>query len=183
MSNRPAQVRVGMVLPRISKVLQGGRRDDDGDYLDDVDDHSVGETIMSGPDVSFEEHERLALAMLAVEAGNQAEVRDAMRKIVASAPGGTDVALLLSRALGHAEDRALLVAPLPLPQSRKGGNPQLRQRSTSGRTMNECRRDGGLPPRWPSLARTLCFGGRGTSRSRLASTGARSLGRPQCRCS
>ena len=55
---------------------------------------------MSGPDVSFEEHERLALAMLAVEAGNLAEVRDAMRKIVASAPGGTDVALLLSRALG-----------------------------------------------------------------------------------
>lgn len=172
-----------MVLPPSSKVLQGGRRDDDSDYLDDVDDHSVGETIMSGADVSFEEHERLALAMLAVEAGNLADVKDAMRKIVASAPGGTDVALLLSRALAHAGDRALTVEPLPLPQSRTVENPQLPQRSTSGRTTNECRCDGGLPPRWPFLARPLCFGGRGTSRSRLVSKEARSLGRSQCRCS
>ena len=78
---------------------------------------------MSGPEVSFEEHERLALAMLAVEAGNLADVRDAMRKIVASAPGGTDVALLLSRALGHAEDRALLVAPPSFAPESQGRKP------------------------------------------------------------
>ena len=61
----------------------------------------------SGAVVSVDEHERLALAMLAVEAGDVADVEDAMRKIIASAPAATDVALLLSLALAHAGDRAL----------------------------------------------------------------------------
>jgi Protein of unknown function (DUF2510) len=53
--------------------------------------------------------------MLAVQTGDFAEVKDAMRKIIASAPEGADVAFLLSRALAHAGDRALKRdAPLPL---------------------------------------------------------------------
>jgi hypothetical protein len=52
--------------------------------------------------VSSDEYERLAVALLAVEAGDPAEVKDAMRKIIESAPEGTDVAVLLCRALGHA---------------------------------------------------------------------------------
>jgi thioredoxin-like negative regulator of GroEL len=67
---------------------------------------------MSGVDVSVEEHERLALAMLAVEAGDLADLKDAMWKVIAAAPAGTDVALVLSRALAHAGDRALRVEPL-----------------------------------------------------------------------
>lgn len=61
---------------------------------------------MSGADVSFDEHERLALAMLAVGTGEVADVAAAMRKIIASAPHDTDVALLLSLAMAHAGDRA-----------------------------------------------------------------------------
>lgn len=57
--------------------------------------------------VSVDQHERLALALLAVEAGDVADVEDSMRKIIASAPAATDVALLLSLALAHAGDRAL----------------------------------------------------------------------------
>jgi len=63
--------------------------------------------VVSGADVSFDEHERLALAMLAVEAGDVADVEEAMRKIIASAPDATDVALLLTLAIAHAGDRAL----------------------------------------------------------------------------
>lgn len=62
---------------------------------------------MSGPDVASKEYERLALEMLAVEAGDFADVKDAMRKIIASAPEAADVAFWLSRALAHAGDRAL----------------------------------------------------------------------------
>jgi hypothetical protein len=61
----------------------------------------------SGAVVSVGEHDRLALALLAVEAGDAADVEDAMRRIIASAPAATDVALLLSLALAHAGDRAL----------------------------------------------------------------------------
>lgn len=61
----------------------------------------------SGADLSPEGYERLALEMLAVEAGDAADVKDAMRKIIASAPEGADIAFLLSRALSHAGDRAL----------------------------------------------------------------------------
>jgi len=61
--------------------------------------------VVSGADVSSDEYERLALAMLAVEAGDIVDVREAMGKIIASAPDGADVALLLSRALAHAGDR------------------------------------------------------------------------------
>jgi hypothetical protein len=35
-----------------------------------------------------------------------------MWKVIAAAPAGTDVALVLSRALAHAGDRALRVEPL-----------------------------------------------------------------------
>ena len=62
---------------------------------------------MSGADLPSEEYERLALEMLAVETGDFSEVKEAMRKIIASAPEGADTALLLSRALAHAGDRAL----------------------------------------------------------------------------
>ena len=63
------------------------------------------------------DYERLALDMLAVEAGNAAEVKDAMRKIIASAPEGADVAFLLSRALAHAGDRTRTVGSAGLHRS------------------------------------------------------------------
>jgi Protein of unknown function (DUF2510) len=62
---------------------------------------------MCGADLPSEVYERLALEMLAVQSGDVVEVRDAMRKIIESAPEGADVAFLLSRALAHAGDRAL----------------------------------------------------------------------------
>jgi deoxyinosine 3'endonuclease (endonuclease V) len=64
-------------------------------------------SVVRGADVSFDEHERLAFAMLAVEADDVADVEDAMRKIITSAPVATDVALVLLLAISHAEDRAL----------------------------------------------------------------------------
>jgi len=81
---------------------------------EDVEGHFVG-SVRKGADLSPEGYERLALEMLAVETGDVVEVKDAMRKIIASAPEGADIAFLLSRALAHAGDRALTsVAPLPL---------------------------------------------------------------------
>jgi len=62
---------------------------------------------MNGADVASEEYERLALEILAVEAGDFGEVKDAIREIIASAPDEADVAFLLSRALAHAGDQAL----------------------------------------------------------------------------
>ena len=62
---------------------------------------------MNGAEVASDEYERLAVEILAVEAGNFAEVREAMRKILMSAPDGTNVAFLLSRAIAHASDQAL----------------------------------------------------------------------------
>ena len=86
----------------------------DHDRADDLEGHFEG-SLVSGADVSLAEYERLALEMLAVEAGDVAEVKDAMRKIIASAPEGADVAFLLSRALARAGDRALAgEAPRPL---------------------------------------------------------------------
>jgi hypothetical protein len=64
--------------------------------------------LVSGLEVSFDEHERLAFAVLAVEAGAVGDVKDAMRQVIASAPAGTDVALVLFLALSHAGDRAAL---------------------------------------------------------------------------
>lgn len=61
--------------------------------------------VASGP-VAFDQHEGLALAMLDVEAGDVVETKDAMSKVIASAPVGTDVALLLVLAIAHAADRA-----------------------------------------------------------------------------
>lgn len=66
--------------------------------------HRAG--AMSG-NVSFDTHERLALAMLAVEAGDLADVEAAMRKIITSAPDETDVAFVLSLAMALAGDQAL----------------------------------------------------------------------------
>lgn len=62
---------------------------------------------MNGADLPPEVYERLALEMLAVQSGDFAEVKDAMRTIIESAPEGADVAFLLSRALAHAGDRVL----------------------------------------------------------------------------
>lgn len=62
---------------------------------------------MSGADLPSEEYERLALEMLAVQTGDFADVKEAMRRIIASAPEGADTAFLLSRALAYAGDRAL----------------------------------------------------------------------------
>ena len=67
--------------------------------------HRTG--VVRGAAVSFDEHERLALAMLAVEAGDVADVKDAMVKIISSAPDATDVALVLLLAISHATDREL----------------------------------------------------------------------------
>ena len=78
---------------------------------------------MSGDDLSPEQYERLALKMLAVEAGDVVDVKEAMRKIIASAPEGADIAFLLSRALAHAGDRAL-TGEAPLPLSREEGSTQ-----------------------------------------------------------
>lgn len=62
--------------------------------------------------------------MLTVEAGDVAEVKDAMRRIIASAPEGADTAFLLSRALAHAGDRALSgSAPLALSWGRGSSPP------------------------------------------------------------
>lgn len=69
--------------------------------------------IVSGAEPSFDGYERLALAMLAVEGGDVADVEEAMRKIITSAPASTDVALLLSLTLAHAGDRALM-SELPM---------------------------------------------------------------------
>jgi hypothetical protein len=63
--------------------------------------------VVGAPDVSFDEHERLALEMLAVESGNAVDVERAMRKIIDLAGEGTDVALVLVLAMAHAGDRAL----------------------------------------------------------------------------
>jgi hypothetical protein len=63
--------------------------------------------FVSGADLPSEVYERLALEMLAVQTGDFAEVKDAMRTIIESAPEGADVAFLLSRALAHRGDRAL----------------------------------------------------------------------------
>lgn len=86
---------------------------------------SISRTIQlgggaSGAVVSVDEHERLALAMLAVEGGDVADVEEAMRKIIASAPAATDVALLLSLALAHAGDRRSRVKCPLAPQSESG---------------------------------------------------------------
>ena len=68
----------------------------------------------SDADLSFDAHERLALAMLAVQTGDGlADIEAAMRKIIESAPTSTNVALVLSLALAHAGDRALTGEVLP----------------------------------------------------------------------
>jgi Protein of unknown function (DUF2510) len=69
---------------------------------------------VSGADLPPEVYERLALEMLAVQSGDFAQVKDAMRTIIESAPEGADVAFLLSRALAHAGDRALVSDAPPL---------------------------------------------------------------------
>ncbi len=61
---------------------------------------------VSDADSSFDAHERLALAMLAVQ-GGVADSEAAMRKIIESAPASINVALVLSLALAHAGDRAI----------------------------------------------------------------------------
>ena len=66
-----------------------------------------GAGVLSDADVSFDTHQRLALAMLAVEAGEVADVKAAMRKVISSAPDETDVAFVLSLAMALAGDRAL----------------------------------------------------------------------------
>lgn len=62
---------------------------------------------VSDPAVSFDEHERLALAMLAIESTEAAEVLDAWRKIIVSAPESTDIALVLLLAIAHAGDQSV----------------------------------------------------------------------------
>ncbi len=107
---RPA----GMVTTHRSSVSSGRRSVVDHDRPDDLEGHFEG-SLVSGADPSPAEYERWALEMLAVEAGDVADVKDAMRKIIASAPEGADVAFLLSRALARAGDRALAAeAPQPL---------------------------------------------------------------------
>ena len=75
---------------------------------------------MNGAFVASEVYERLALDMLAVEARDFAEVKDAMRKIIASAPDQVDVAFLLSSALAHAGDPTLRSEAPALPSREPG---------------------------------------------------------------
>jgi len=118
-------------------------------------------------DVSFDEHERLALALLAVEAGDFADVKEAMKEIIASAPDGADVALILSLALAHAGDRALS-GQASVPLSRNGGSPRGGSAlDRSLRTTGPCRRVGGLPARCLSSVRQPSSGGWATSPLRL----------------
>ena len=89
-----------------------------------VEGHLVG-SVGSGAGLSSEGYERLALEMLDVQAGDVADVKDAMRKIISSAPEGADIAFLLSRALAHAGDRALTSgATLPLSWELGGLQPE-----------------------------------------------------------
>ena len=118
----------------------------------------AGATFVSGADVSSEEYERLALEMLSVEAGDVVDVKDAMRKIIASAPEGADIAFLLSRALAHAGDRARTSEP-PLPLSREPGSAQ----SDHG-SLPAIPNEGTGPSRWwaaaaaPLLGAAVLFG-------------------------
>ena len=82
---------------------------------EDVEGHFVGR-VASGADLSSEGYERLALEMLDVQAGDVADVKYAMRKIISSAPDGADIAFLLSRALAHAGDR-VVTSGVTLPMS------------------------------------------------------------------
>lgn len=97
---------------------------------------------MTDGDLSFAEHDRLALALLAVEAGDLADVKEAMREIIASAPEGADVALMLSLALAHAGDRALS-GQASVPLSRNGRSPQGGERHGSLFAGNRP-----MPSRW-----------------------------------
>lgn len=101
---------------------------------DEVEDRTTGERV-AGAEVSFDEHERLALELLAVEAGDIADVKEAMRKIIASAPDGANVALLLSRALSRARDRAPDSQP-PKPATGRTEGPRPRRRSCSAGPEN-----------------------------------------------
>jgi hypothetical protein len=105
-----------------------------------VEGHLVG-SVGSGADLPPEGYERLALEMLDVETGDVADVKDAMRKIIASAPEGADIAFLLSRALSYAGDRALTSgATLPLSWELGGLKPEhdpwpLSRQQSEGPTM------------------------------------------------
>jgi hypothetical protein len=90
--------------------------------------HSPKARVARGADVSLAEHERLAVEMLAVEAGDVADVKDAMRKIIASAPDGANVAFLLSLAMSHSRKRTRSGEPRSLP-SQEAGAPRSRQGS------------------------------------------------------
>jgi Protein of unknown function (DUF2510) len=98
--------------------------------------------FVSGADLPSEVYERLALEMLAVQTGDFAEVKDAMRKIIESAPEGADVAFLLSRALAHAGDRALK-SDAPLHLSWQAEDAQLGQGSFPVSSDHH-----GAPSRW-----------------------------------
>lgn len=73
-----------------------------------IDDRPSGldDSIMSGAEVAGV-HERLTLGVLAIDGGDRAEVMQAMRGIMASAPVGKDVALVLSLSRAQAGDQAL----------------------------------------------------------------------------
>lgn len=96
--------------------------------------------VGSDANFSFDAHERLALAMLAVQRGDGvADIEAAMRKIIESAPASTNVALVLSLALAHAGDRALAGEVLPGPSVRSepscigiGADWQLRHAADTG---------------------------------------------------
>ncbi len=102
---------------------------------------------MGDVDISFGAHERLARELLAVEAGGHAEVREAMKEIIASAPKTMDVALVLSLALTRAGDRALGSAEPSVLVSREWESAQLSQRSGPLGPSHERR-----PSRWWAAA-------------------------------
>ncbi|MEP7018819.1 MAG: DUF2510 domain-containing protein [Actinomycetota bacterium] len=131
---------------------------------------------MSDAKVSSDEYDRLALEMLAVEAGDVVDVKDAMRKIIASAPEGADIAFLLSRALAHAGDRARASEP-PLPLS---WEPVSARAGADSLPAGPNRANG--PSRWwaaataPLLGAAVVFGWLGSLALRAPDTGAGTAG-------
>lgn len=102
---------------------------------------------MSDVDISFGAHVRLASELLAVETGNAAEVREAMREIIASAPEAMDVALVLSLALARTGDRAFRSVGPNVLVSREWESARLSQRSCPVGPSHEP-----MPSRWWAAA-------------------------------
>lgn len=154
LDDRPALA--GRFHPRGEVTKNGEGRDDEDHGFDHVYDHPTG-AVMSGAEMAFERHQRLALALLAIDGGPVDEVKAAMSRIIANAPVGTDIAAVLSLAMEYAGDQARGVGTLGGPESEMHGN-RGRQRSEPVSAHENA------PSRWwvaaavPSLGAAALFG-------------------------